>query len=361
MNNQVVLIVDDTPANIQVLGQILSGEGYKIIIASNGLQALKSVEHHIPDLVLLDINMPEMDGFETCRQLKKMDVFHNIPILFLTARTDAEDIVSAFKIGGADYITKPFNPSELIARIHFHLALKEKTELLKEANEKNKALIRVLLHDLLNPIGAIQSANELVLEGDEESGEMSLLIKKAVENCLSVLDSVRKMYRIDEKQYVPSLTTICLKDTIESSAKIFTHRLLEKNLTIKIDISKDVQVVVDESPFIHSVFNNLLTNAIKFSYPNSEIIIKATIENDFAVLSVKDSGIGMPEEILDHLFDIGKSVSRKGTKGEQGTGYGMPLVKKFIEMFGGKVEIDSIDKTNENHGTEVRLYLKLSK
>ncbi|HMV45538.1 MAG TPA: hybrid sensor histidine kinase/response regulator, partial [Leptospiraceae bacterium] len=290
MSNQTILVVDDTPANLQVLGQILSKEKYKIIFAFNGEQALKSLEHQIPDLVLLDVNMPEMDGFETCNRMKQLELLNNVPILFLTARTDIEDIVNAFKIGGADYITKPFNPTELLARIHFHLSLKEKTEQLKEINDKNKALIRVLLHDLLNPIGAIKSANELILEGDDESHAMSNLIQRAVENCLTVLDSVRKMYRIDEKQYTPNLTSVNLLDSIQFALTILTHKLSEKNIKINLDISNDIQVLVDEGPFINSVFNNLLTNAIKFSFPNSEISIKAICEKDFIVLSIKDTG-----------------------------------------------------------------------
>ena len=360
MKEYQILIVDDTSANVQVLGQILSTKGYQIVIAANGKQALKAVEQQIPDLILLDINMPEMDGFETCKVLKSQKSFAEIPILFLTARTDAEDIANAFQIGGSDYITKPFNPVELLARVHFQISLKEKTRELNETNEKNKQLVRVLLHDLRNPISAIKSANEMAQEDKSLTDTMNGLVGKAVDNCLSILDSVKKMYAIDEAMYSPQLTSVNLKEAIQSSLIIFEHRLAEKKVTVHLDIPEDLNALVDASSFVYSVFNNLLTNAMKFSYSGSNIYIKGCREKDSVLLSIRDEGIGMPQSILNNIFDISKPTSREGTQGETGTGYGMPLVKKFVEMFRGKLTIESFEKPHPRRGTVVSLYLKES-
>ncbi len=358
MKEHQILIVDDTPANLQVLGQTLATKAYQIIIATNGVQALKAVEKQIPDLILLDINMPGMDGFEVCKRLKEQKYLEEIPVIFLTARTDTEDIVNAFQIGGSDYITKPFNPVELLARVHFQLSLRDKTQELNDTNDKNKQLVRVLLHDLRNPIGAIKSANELAIDEPDLAHEMNQLIGRAVDNCLSILDGVKKIYSIEDDKYLPDLSSIGLYEAVCSAMFIFNHRLSEKKIILQMHIPDDIKVYVDGSSFVHSVFNNLLTNAIKFSYPDSTIYLKAKRENNLVVFSVRDEGTGMSEEMLRNIFDISKPTSRAGTNGEKGTGYGMPLVKKFVEMFGGQIVIQSVEKPNPFHGTEVILYLK---
>lgn len=356
-----ILIVDDTPKNIQVLGQILSEQGYKIIVATNGIQALKAVEKKIPDLILLDINMPEMDGYETCKKLQEQEHLSEIPVIFLTARTETEDVLKGFEVGGADYITKPFNAPELLARVKLQLMLKEKKDEFRETSESNKQLVRILLHDLRNPIGAIQSINEMAQENPIIYSEMSHLIRKATENCMSILESVRKMYSIEDEKYLPDMSIVPLMDYIKSALLIFKHQLESKKIFIQLNIPENLTVYIDRNSFIHSVFNNLITNAIKFSFSDSTIEIGAKQQDPDEVLFwVRDHGIGIPEKILNNIFDIAKPTSRIGTKGEKGTGYGMPIVKKFVEMFGGKILINSKEKPSENHGTEVILHLKSS-
>jgi serine phosphatase RsbU (regulator of sigma subunit) len=134
--NERILIVDDTPANIQTLSSILKEKGYQLSVATNGKQALQVLEKVRPDLILLDVMMPEMDGFEACRQIKKSESLNDIPIIFLTAKTDTADIVSGFEIGAVDYVAKPFNPSELLARINTHLTIDQLRRSLAEKNEE---------------------------------------------------------------------------------------------------------------------------------------------------------------------------------------------------------------------------------
>ncbi|MCI0441836.1 response regulator, partial [bacterium] len=134
--NERILIVDDTPANIQTLSGILKEKGYQLSVATNGKQALQVLEKVRPDLILLDVMMPEMDGFEACRQIKKSESLSDIPIIFLTAKTDTADIVSGFEIGAVDYVAKPFNPSELLARINTHLTIDQLRRSLAEKNEE---------------------------------------------------------------------------------------------------------------------------------------------------------------------------------------------------------------------------------
>lgn len=356
-----ILIVDDMPKNVQVLGQILAEQGFNIFIATSGFQALKAVEKKMPDLILLDISMPEMDGFEICKQIKEQDKYSEIPIIFLTARTETEDILKAFAVGGVDYITKPFNIPELLARVNQQLALKEKTEDLRKTNESNKALLRVLLHDLRNPIVAIDSINQIFSKNQEVYIEMNDILQQATKNCMEILDSVKKMYTIQDQKYTVDLKDINLFESVQTSVIIFKNLLHEKEIEIDINIPKDYYINVDTNSFTHSVIDNLITNAIKFSYPNSKINITASQNENQIILSVRDFGIGIPVKILETIFDITKPTSRPGTKGEVGTGYGMPLVKKFIEMSGGSIEIKSVVKPEKDHGTEVLLYLNRSK
>lgn len=356
-----ILIVDDMPKNVQILGQILAEQGFNIFIATSGFQALKAVEKKMPDLILLDISMPEMDGFEICKQIKEQDKYSEIPIIFLTARTETEDILKAFAVGGVDYITKPFNIPELLARVNQQLALKEKTEDLRKTNESNKALLRVLLHDLRNPIVAIDSINQIFSENQEVYIEMNDILQQATKNCMEILDSVKKMYTIQDQKYTVDLKDINLFESVQTSVIIFKNLLHEKEIEIDINIPKDYYINVDTNSFTHSVIDNLITNAIKFSYPNSKINITASQNENQIILSVRDFGIGIPVKILETIFDITKPTSRPGTKGEVGTGYGMPLVKKFIEMSGGSIEIKSVVKPEKDHGTEVLLYLNRSK
>ncbi|HMW04503.1 MAG TPA: hybrid sensor histidine kinase/response regulator [Leptospiraceae bacterium] len=356
-----ILIVDDNPRNVQILGKILSDQGYNIFIATNGFQALKSLEKKIPDLILLDINMPEMDGFETCIQIKHNENFAEIPIIFLTARNETDDMLKAFAIGGADYITKPFNTPELLARVNQQLALKEKAEDLKQTNENNKELLRVLLHDLRNPIVAIDSINKIFNENPDVYVEMNDILLQATNNCLEILESVRKMYRLQDKKIDLELKDLNLSECVHSSLLIFKNALLGKDIRVEVDIPSEIFVHVDANSFSNSILNNILTNAIKFSYPNSIIKINAKETDLNVILSIKDFGIGIPERILNNIFDVTKTTSRIGTQGEIGTGYGMPLVKKFLEMFGGSIELYSVEQPNKDHGTEAILKLPAAK
>ena len=349
-----ILIVDDMPKNVQVLGQVLSEHGYNIFLATSGFQALKAVEKKMPDLILLDINMPEMDGYETCKLIKEDERFSEIPIIFLTAMSEPENLIKAFAVGGVDYIAKPFNPPELLARVNQQLALKERTEELKRTNENNKELLRVLLHDLRNPIVAIDSINQIFPENQEVYIEMNDILQQATKNCMEILDSVKKMYSIQDKKYNVDIKSVSLLETINSSLLIFKNLLHEKEISIEVNVPKNFLIHVDTNSFSHSVIDNLITNAIKFSFVNSSIQIHAFQKEEQIILSIKDNGIGIPQRI----FDITKPTSRPGTKGESGTGYGMPLVKKFLEMSNANIEIKTIESPKTNHGTEILLSFK---
>jgi len=163
--HSLILIVDDVPENLQVLGTILETKNYEIALASNGQQALDVIDDIQPDLVLLDIMMPELDGFEVCRRLKNSETTEKIPIIFLTAKTDTDDIVKGFELGAADYVTKPFNSSELLARVHTYLELK-KVEHERIQKEKLQGIIEMagaVCHELNQPMQVASTTSELLM------------------------------------------------------------------------------------------------------------------------------------------------------------------------------------------------------
>jgi len=349
-----ILIVDDTPENLQLLGTMLMQHDYQINIAQDGMQALKAVEHLTPDIILLDIMMPELDGLETCRRLKASEKNKDIPIIFLTAKAQEEDIVEGFALGAVDYITKPFNVSELLSRVQTHLELKFNREMLKQMGEEHRELLHILCHDLANPLNAIISMLQLI-NTDSLPTKMHEMLYLAAENGLEIIDLVRKMRKLEEYQ-VP-LETVNLAIAVETSVSMLQRRFSDKGLYLQVRVPPDLAVKAEYTSLVNSILNNLLTNAIKFSFPSSEIRIQAEQIGTEIQLSIQDHGIGMPPSLLQDLFEVSKATSRKGTAGEPGTGFGMPLVKKFMETYGGRIAVHSKDKKRnpDDHGTTIRL------
>ena len=181
-----ILIVDDTPKNIQVIGNILEEKGYKINIALNGLQAIKTAEEIKPDLILLDIIMPKMDGFETCARLKTLDSTKDIPVIFLSAKAESEDIIKGFQTGGVDYITKPFNREELLARIGTHLELQENRKIIETISNERKELLHVLCHDLAVPFLSLKSLLKVEKDAPEILHVRSFLVEQLFFPCGSL-------------------------------------------------------------------------------------------------------------------------------------------------------------------------------
>ncbi|MBF0277753.1 MAG: hybrid sensor histidine kinase/response regulator [SAR324 cluster bacterium] len=356
--NPHLLIVDDTPQNIQILGKTLREEGYEITVATNGAQALKITEKIHPDLILLDVMMPEMDGFETCQKLKEVPETSSIPVIFLTALTDSDNIVKGFDSGAVDYITKPFRTSEVIARVKTQLELKFGRELILQKNNEQKELLHILCHDLANPIGAISSfLNFIKAHPDRLSKHLEIMIL-AIGNASEMIELVRAMRELEEEKL--PMGPLNLKEAILQSCAILQEKFSEKQVELVQEVSGEMLVHVEKTSFINSVLNNIFTNAIKFSMPGSKIEVSARQEGDAITIKVRDFGIGMSAELLRNLFDISKNTSRKGTRGEIGTGFGMPMMKKFIKAYQGNIDITSREKQegSSDHGTVITLILK---
>ena len=351
-----ILIADDTLQNVQVLGAILKKQGYNLALAKDGAQAVDQAYKLNPDLILLDVMMPEMDGFEACRELKSMARTKDIPIIFLTALSGSEDVIKGLEYGGADYVAKPFNAAELLARVRTQLELRERQNEIHAKSYELKELLHVLCHDMLVPLGTIFSLLEHLEESPEDFKECRTYMKDVTANALDLISLIRKMRAVEEKSLHP--LPVNLNHSVTNSLTMVESKAREKKITINVDLVENCpEVMAEETSLINSVLNNLLTNAIKFSYEGSVILLTTAIDHDRVVLKIVDQGIGMPEILMADLFDLSKATSRPGTKNERGTGFGMPLVKKFTDIYGAELLVRSREEKEENtnHGTEIEI------
>lgn len=351
-----LLLVDDTPANIDILVGLLQGE-YELKIANRGERALKLCENPGPiDLILLDVMMPGMDGFEVCQRLRADPATREIPVLFLTAKSEVDDIVQGLAAGGNDYLTKPFRPEELQARIRTHLLVRSQRLEIEQANRDLRELLHIISHDVSNHFTVLQMGFEL---GGKDLEDLMPMMQAAVRNGINVTAMVRELRRSQDKEM--TLEPVLLSAAVAESQLLMQTKLGAKDIKLAVEVPA-VRVQAEACSLVNSVLNNLLTNAIKFSPRGSSIELSARVEGTQVCLTVRDHGIGMTPEVLAHLFDLGKSHSRPGTDGETGTGFGMPLVQRFVTQFGGRLEVTSRDQAShpENHGTEFRIWLTKS-
>ncbi|MDT8448115.1 MAG: hybrid sensor histidine kinase/response regulator [bacterium] len=357
IEGSLVLIVDDTLQNIQVLGSVLRNAKLQVSVAQTGKQALVLAEKLKPDLILLDVMMPEMDGFTACRELKAREATRDIPVIFLTAKVQAEDIVRGLELGAVDYITKPFNATELLVRVRNHLERTLGQRKIVEQNDERRELLHILCHDLANSFSSIMSF--LSIEDEELAENLPVfkpLMVSSAQNGLDLIGMVRQMRALDEGKIALKPQIHCLRDMVDRSMSLLDRRFEAKRIEVQIEVSRGLWVEVEEISFVNSVLNNLLTNAVKFSPSGSSVTITAQAAGQEICLCVGDQGIGIPEAVQRHLFDVNKSASRLGTEGEVGTGFGLPLVAKFVERYGGRIEINSMTSGAQS-GTRVCVYL----
>ncbi len=340
-----ILIVDDVPKNIQLAGTILQKEGYNIFFANNGETALNLTKTNDFDLILLDIMMPEMDGFEVCGQLKKDAKNSDIPIIFLTAKSDTESMIKGFDTGAVDYVTKPFNEKELLARVRTHLELKDTRQNLQEANATKDKFFSIIAHDLKNPFNALLGLSKLLLTNFDAFDEKKK--KQFIENIFqaseqgyklleNLLDWSRvQMGKIKWKPDHLDISTYCFENVslLEASAN-------NKKINLHSDINTGTPVYADPN-MVTMVIRNLMSNAIKFTQKGGEVKITSETKGNYEEITVSDTGTGIKPEDIEKLFRIDVHHSTLGTAKEVGTGLGLILCKEFIEKNGGNIKIES--------------------
>ncbi len=343
-----ILIVDDISANLVLLGHILRNIGYKVRPVPNGELALKVAENEKPDLIFLDIMMPDMDGFEVCRRIKSNSKLSDIPIIFISALNDTDDIVKALECGGADYITKPFKAEEVKARAAIHLRLHlQNVELIKANAEKDK-FFSIIAHDLRSPfscfLGMTQTLEDILPDlSMEEIHSFAKSMRSSATNLFRLLENLLEWSRIQQGLIPFEPEESALLPVTEESLSIIYESAAKKGVEIELDIPEDLIVLTDKNMAL-TILRNLISNAVKFTPKGGKVTISAKKSNkDFAEISVTDTGIGMPPSILDNIFRPDVKTNREGTDGEASTGLGLLLCREFIDRNKGTIKVISED------------------
>lgn len=344
-----ILIVDDVMSNVLLLKVLLTNEKFAIATASNGRQALEQVEKENPDLVLLDVMMPDMSGFEVAQHLKSNPNTADIPIIFLTALNSTADIVKGFQVGANDFISKPFNKEELIIRVTHQISLVaakrlilSKTEELQHTIAGRDKLYSVIAHDLRSPMGSIKMVlNMLILNlPSEKIGaemyELLTMANQTTEDVFSLLDNLLKWTKSQIGKLNVVYQDVDLVEVTDGVIEIFSMVASLKKIRIR-EMKPEKMMVNADIDMLKTVVRNLLSNAIKFSKENSEVLVKMEEVDGMAVVSVQDYGCGISEEGQKKLLHTDTHFSTFGTNNEEGSGLGLLLCKDFVVKNGGKL------------------------
>jgi two-component system sensor histidine kinase/response regulator len=340
-----ILVVDDQPANIQVVGAVLGKLGHEIIPASDGPTALKRMTLRLPDLILLDLLMPEMDGCEVCRRLGENPEWKEVPVIFLSAADDKDFIVRALEAGGVDYITKPFNHAELVSRVRTQLALKAARDRLKQLAEDKDELLGILAHDLKNNLGGMQMSAQLLRDriaraADARSGQLAENILRSSDQLLAFVKEFLANAAADHGIALKTVS-LSLSDVAAAAALRYQETAKRKQLEIQADLPAEGTTVLADPSALDQVLDNLVSNALKFSPAERQISLKVKPSGAHVDCLVQDQGPGFTEEDKARMFRRYGRLSARPTGGEPSTGLGLSIVRKLVHAMNGELTCDS--------------------
>ncbi len=350
-----ILIVDDTPANLQLLGRMLKERGHRVRPVPNGKLALQAALTTAPDLILLDINMPEPNGYEVCVQLKRQERTRDIPVIFISALNETIDKVMAFGVGGVDYVTKPFQFEEVEARVACHLNLRrlqrdlaQRNEELYQSNEELRRLqqlrdnlTHMIVHDLRSPLGGVIGTLELIgMEANALTPISRKMLNTGAEAGRQIIAMINSLLDIS-KMEAGELKPLCTKSELAATTREAVSILggLHGQRTILVEASGEPLVFSFDRELISRVIQNLLGNAIKFTPQDGTIRIQITSSPEAARVSVADSGPGIAAEFHERIFEKFGQVNPGPSR--VGTGLGLTFCKLVVEAHGGQIGVSS--------------------
>jgi signal transduction histidine kinase len=351
---RLILIVDDSPNNQRIIGTILSDKDYEIAYALSGQEALDFLKNRIPDIILLDIMMPEMDGFAVKEKLNENPLYKEIPVIFITALEEPENKARGFELGGRDYLVKPISKLEVLARVKAQLLIQDqRTELLdvnkklKKANETRDKIFSVISHDLRTSVGNMRNVFKFMLDGMIDPTDDRDIIFDAeitsrhtfnlLENLLYWAKSQKGELKIHQE----------VVDVDEAISDVFDQEIgsaINKKIQLSKTDDSELELYVDRIT-LNIILRNLLINAIKFTPEEGLISVSAKDLGNEIAISISDNGMGMSQMDIDKIMEKTEAFTKKGTNQERGTGLGLVIVGEFLEMNKGRLEISSeIDK-----------------
>lgn len=417
-----VLIAEDGAVQAALLRKLLESAGYKVQVARNGLEALALLDQSLPDVVISDIDMPEMDGYQLCRAIKSEPRSQHIPVILLTNLSDPHNVIQGLQAGADNYVTKPFDGPKLLARVEslrlspslykepkqanpleVHLAGRKfsieagreqilnlllstfegavwQNQQLRKANDelqlmhremedKNRALAAAIelqnrflgmaAHDMRNPLTVTLGYSKILLEG--MGGQLAppqqkfvASIHRSAENLLRLVNELLDLSEIESGNLQLHMAQTDLHQLVTQVVELNSFLAENKLIKITSDLQSVPSLLLDAGK-VEQVLNNLLTNAVKFSHPNTTVRVVLKVENEGITLSVIDQGLGIPKAEQAALFDPFQKTSVRGTAGEKSTGLGLAIVKRILEGHGATIDVDS----EPGRGSEFRIRFPL--
>jgi len=344
-------MVDDTPANLQLLSEMLKGRGYRARAAVSGKLALQAARSDPPDLILLDISMPGMNGYEVCAKLKADEKLKDIPVIFLSAHSETADKIKAFSAGGVDYITKPFQFREVEARVEAHLELRrqkfqlqENYDKLRRLEEMRDSLVHMIIHDLRSPLAGIYGFLELIRE--KAAGALSPDLRRYIGDALGsakqmarIINNVLDTSRLEEGKLKLKLTECDLSGMLKEAVSGLKPLLAGRE--IRFTPPKNTPKILADLELISRVIQNLLANAIKFT-PKAGGLIRLDIKSSGGLVrvGVQDNGPGIAAEHRSRIFEKFAQVELPAGRQKNSTGLGLTFCKLSVEAHGGRIGVD---------------------
>lgn len=343
-----ILIVDDIPKNLQILGSIIRNNNYDVAVATSGKQAIEIAKNSNPDIVLLDIMMPEMNGFEVCEILKKD--CPELPVIFITAKTEIDEIVHGFEVGAVDYLTKPFNATELLVRLKTHLALKQSKDLLaqknielealaenlKKVNDDKTEFLQIASHDLKNPLASIMGYAELIQRfhkqfSDEKIENFTQQIIDVIKRMNDLITKLLDIEKIESGKIFFNFEKLDVCAIMNDIVNEYSNKAKAKNIQLKyLNKVKEAFINTDKIAF-QQIIDNLLSNAIKYTKPEKTVNVVLNVLENKVLVKIKDEGPGFTEEDKGKMFKKFTKLSAVPTAGENSAGIGLAITKHLIE------------------------------
>jgi signal transduction histidine kinase len=346
-----LLIVDDMPDHVKALLEFFKLKGFKVLVAEDGEEAIQMTEHAHPSLILLDVIMPDMDGFEVCQRLKSVDKTWEIPVLFMSALADTVDKLKGFELGAADYITKPFQHEEVLARVNTHLNLRKlqrqlqtQNQQLQKRNMELDAFAHTVAHDLKNPLSGVMALSDTLINScsigtlpDANFINRLQLVKQGGQQAVNIIDALLLLAGVSRSgnfTYHPL-------DMFRIVTKVIQQRLafLIERYQGTIDLPENWPVVQSYELWIEEVWINYLSNGLKYGGKPPHLELGATVQNNGMIrFWVRDNGLGLTEDEQEQLFT---PFTRLHIKRMEGHGLGLSIVQQIVEKLGGQVGVES--------------------
>jgi DNA-binding response OmpR family regulator len=367
-DKQVVMVVDDEPANLKLLDEILRQEGYTVRLFPRGRMALAAAQKEPPDLFLLDVNMPELSGYQVCEQIKADPRLASIPVMFLSALTETDDKVKSFQSGGVDYISKPFQLKEVYARVDTQLKLYSaqkardqqnelleemvaaRTRELSEAHARLTALdqtkddfLKIISHELRTPLNGILGIGELVLDElppSPENDNLRRAFHQSRQRMISLLDDSLLLTEVETNRARPAPAPHSLASLLAGARERTADFAQSRDVTVAAQPVPHIKISGSQYLLIRA-FQALLETAIKFSEAGGTVQIKSRVEGGSLRVAMQSQGWPIAPSAVPKFFDvfaIGEALTPGGD-----IGLGPPLARRILELFGGAVTIENTD------------------